>query len=185
MPEISSTIGIGQYKLRERPCVGCGGERDDSYAYTTNQGKRSVRRAPRCKACQSAQRKRQRAANPAHSPATCRKWRERNPEWAPAYNKRRQADPEVRALKAFHQRLRKARLRSGEGDTPAIRAIYAQATREEALIQRCPLFDLPELGKKMQVDHITPLARGGRHEISNLQIMAGGLNLRKGAKCPR
>lgn len=74
-------------------------------------------------------------------------------------------------------------MRSGQGDTPEIRAIYAQAMREELLIQRCPVFDLPELGKKLHVDHRIPLARGGRHEAGNLQILPIGINMRKGVSC--
>lgn len=56
---------------------------------------------------------------------------------------------------------------------------------EPANAARCPVFDLPELGKKMHVDHIRPLARGGKHEASNLQILPIGINMRKGTKCPR
>ena len=85
----------------------------------------------------------------------------------------------------MHQRLRKARMRSGEDDDEAIRAIYAEAMRIEKIIAPCPVFDIPELGKKMHVDHRMPLARGGRHVVSNLQILPAGINMRKGVKCPK
>lgn len=88
-------------------------------------------------------------------------------------------------MKAKAQRLRKARMRSGQPDDPAIRAIYAEATRIEALIQPCPVFDLPELGKKIHVDHVIPLSKGGKHAASNLQLLPIGLNMRKGVSCPK
>jgi len=185
MPRITdSKIGIGQRNLRERPCIMCGGARDQNYAYTTNQGKRSVRRAPRCKACQSSSRKAARARDPAREHATCKAWRERNPEYTAAKNLEYRQSEHGRAMKAKAQRLRKARMRSGQGDTPAIRAIYDLALKEQHIIKNCPVFDLPELGKKLHVDHVIPLSKGGKHAIGNLQILAIGLNMRKGVTCP-
>lgn len=72
-------------------------------------------------------------------------------------------------------------MRSQSSDTPAIRAVYAEAMRIEKIIAPCPVFALPELGYKMHVDHIVPLARGGKHAASNLQILPAGINLRKWA----
>jgi len=169
-------------------CVSCDTWKDvaefHSYAYTTKQGKPSRRLQSSCKPCVSARRKAERAADGGRHLELCRAWKERNRERIRAYNRRRQLDPKVRELKAFHQRLRKARMRSGEGDTPEIRAIYAEALALEKVIAVCPVFDLPELGKKLHVDHIVPLAKGGRHEASNLQILPIGLNMRKGVSCP-
>lgn len=114
--------------------------------------------------------------------ATSNAWKRTNRDHLKEYSKRRQADPNHRATKAKNQRLRKARMRSGQGDNAAIRAIYEEAIRIEKLIQCCPVFDLPELGKKMHVDHIKPLARGGLHHEDNLQILPIGINMRKGVK---
>jgi len=44
---------------------------------------------------------------------------------------------------------------------------------------------LPELGHKMHVDHVIPLARGGLHHEDNLQILPAGINMRKGVSCPK
>lgn len=175
MPEISES----KYLVNARPCIMCGGERDVAYAYTTAQGKRSVRFDSRCKACNSERRKLR------SDPAQCRAWREANRETHLEGLRRYRSTEEGKRQKAKAQRLRKARLRSGEESTPEIAAIYDEAMKIEIAIQSCPVFDLPELGKKMHVDHIIPLARGGRHEASNLQILAAGLNMRKGVSCPR
>lgn len=114
--------------------------------------------------------------------ATSNAWKRTNRDHLKEYNKQKQADPEYRAMKAKSQRLRKARMRSGQGDNEAIRAIYSEAMRIEKLVANCPVFDLPELGHKMHVDHIIPLARGGLHHEHNLQILPIGLNMRKGVK---
>lgn len=170
-------------------CIACDAwkavDEFQAYAYTTTQGKASRRYSSSCKTCSAQKRKRLRDADRSRHIALAKKWRENNRDSVSAYNRRRQLDPEVRKLKAFHQRLRKARMRSGAGDDEAIRAIYAEALRLEAIIAVCPVFDLPELGKKLHVDHIVPLARGGTHTADNLQILPIGLNMRKGVKCPR
>lgn len=171
---------------RTKACIRCGEEKPlgefYSYGYTTRQGKPSTRYESRCAPC--ARERRVEGYNPERERPLMAAWHERNREHRATYSRKRQADPAHRANKAKAQRLRKARIRSGEGDTPAIRALYAQALHEERLIQPCPLFDLPELGKKLHVDHVHPLSKGGRHVIENLQILPVGLNLRKGAKCP-
>lgn len=182
MPEISPSIspGISNRKLQVRPCIMCGGTRDMVVAYTTNQGKRSQRHDPRCRECSKERRRALHDRDREHSRAVCRDWGRRNAEYRSEYYRRRQQDPEVRALKAYHQRLRKARMRSGSGDNDEIREIYRRAKYIERMVSCCPVFDLPELGKQMQVDHIVPLSKGGKHEAFNLQILPIGLNMRKG-----
>jgi 5-methylcytosine-specific restriction endonuclease McrA len=95
------------------------------------------------------------------------------------------ATPNGRTIKAKLQRMRKARMRSGQGDNGAIRAIYAEAMKIEQAVKDCPVFAMPELGYKMHVDHVVPLAKGGLHHEDNLQIIPIGINLRKGVKCPK
>lgn len=189
MPEITDSKylvspGISDRRLRARPCIVCGGERDHSYGYTTNQGKRSIRTAPRCKGCEAKRRAARWDRDREKERRQMAGWRSANKDRLIAYRGLKQQDPEHRALKAYHQRLRKARMRSGQKDDEAIRAIYRQAEQENKLAMVCPLFAIPELGR-LQVDHVIPLARGGQHIAANLQILAAGLNMRKGVSCPK
>ncbi len=57
------------------------------------------------------------------------------------------------------------------GADPAIAAIYAQVPLLE---------DLMDI--KLHVDHIHPIAKGGKHEASNLQIIPATVNHRKHAR---
>jgi|JI10StandDraft_1071094.scaffolds.fasta_scaffold1037158_2 5-methylcytosine-specific restriction endonuclease McrA len=171
---------------RLKRCILCGEYKALSefyaYGYITKQGKASTRYESRCSPCARARRMARYNEIGEMERATSNAWKRANRDHLMEYNARKQQDPDHRAIKAKSQRLRKARMRSGQGDNAAIRAIYDEAMRVEKLIQRCPVFDLPELGKKIHVDHIIPLARGGRHHESNLQLLPIGLNMRKGAK---
>lgn len=179
MPEGSSRL------KPEKPCIVCGGERDRSYAYTTNQGKRSIRMDSRCSKCGNEKNRARHVADREKSRAQSRAWRAKNREYCLAKSREYQQSDHGKAVKAYHQRLRKARMRSGQKDNEAIRAIYLQAKEEQRLIQPCPVFALPELGYQLQVDHIIPLAKGGGHVAENLQIIPIGINMRKGVKCQK
>jgi 5-methylcytosine-specific restriction endonuclease McrA len=188
VPEITSS-NHWHRPGRLKACIRCGESKalNEFYqcAYTRRDGIRSTRYESRCKDCAKERRKERSRANPGMDADISRKRRQEKPDWYPQYNRERQKLPEVKALKAYHQRLRKARMRAQAGDNAEIREIYAEAMRIEQIVACCPVFDLPELGKKMHVDHIRPLARGGRHVASNLQILPIGINMRKGTKCPR
>lgn len=156
-----------------------------AYGYTTRQGKRSTRYESRCRPCAQKRRRDAIAQNPELARAQSRAWRAANPHITADLCREYRQTPSGRAMKAKAQRLRKARARSGQGDNAAIRAIYAEAVEIERLVANCPLFDLPELGHKMHVDHRIPLARGGLHHEDNLQILPAGINMRKGVSCPK
>ncbi len=128
--------------------------------------------------------------------ATCK---ECSRERARELNKTRVTTPEQHRARNEKARLRpnwadqmrrNARIRhgqkraGGQASSPEVKAIYRQAVEEQALIQSCPVFDLPELGKRLHVDHIIPLSRGGQHVIGNLQILPAGINCRKHNKLP-
>lgn len=189
MPEVSPSASHWHAPGRLKACIRCGEAKPTgefySYGYTRSDGIRGLRFESRCRPCARARRLEQYEANREEENRRIAAWRAENVEHRAAYARRRQQDPEVRAGKAKNQRLRKARARSGGKDTPEIRALYALALEAEKVVAQCPLFDIPELGKKMHVDHIIPLARGGKHVIENLQILPIGLNMRKGVRCPR
>lgn len=156
-----------------------------SYEYTTGQGKRSRRYESRCVDCAKARRRPSTSDNYASVLAASTRWKNKNRERLSAYAKERQKDPEYKAMKAKHQRIRGAAIR-GRGDRkdPAVRAIYEEAVRLQRDIEAspCPVFDLPELTRKVHVDHIHPIIKGGRHDASNLQPLPAGLNMRKGTR---
>lgn len=173
---------------RAKVCIICGEEKPLSefyaYGYTTRQGKRSTRYESRCNICARQRRKATYHSDPQGEAEKHRAWRERNIERVKAYSAEKQKDPEHRAMKAKAQRMRKARIRARtDHQDDAIRAIYAEAMEAEKIIAPCPVFDLPELGKKVHVDHVIPLAAGGRHVAANLQLLPAGINMRKGTKC--
>lgn len=174
---------------RSRACIRCGETKPlaefYSYGYTTTQGKASTRYESRCRPCARERRKERSAANPGMDAAISRQRRTAKPEWYAGYQASYQASEHGRRVKARNQRIRGARQRAGMAgreDRAAVRAIYAEAAALERVIAACPVFDLPELGKRLHVDHIVALSKGGPHVASNLQILPVGLNLRKGAR---
>jgi hypothetical protein len=196
MPEISASKYVVQAHRdiwhrpeRKKKCVRCGESKPLGefyvYGYTTRQSKPGTRYESRCKPCAQERRREDYIKHARREEKNRRDWRRRNVDHVKRYNEERQKLDEVKARKALNQRLRKARMRAQAGDNAEIRAIYAEAMRIQKIIACCPVFDLPELGKKMHVDHVRPLARGGKHEASNLQILPIGINMRKGTKCPR
>lgn len=172
---------------RTKACIRCGEEKSlgefYSYEYTTAQGKRSTRYESRCRPCSRERRMETYQEKTERDRATSQAWKERNRDRLSEYTRSRQSDPEYRAMKARAQRMREARAKATYAEnTPGIAAIYAEASRIEKVIALCPVFDLRELGKKMHVDHIKPLSKGGEHIVSNLQILPAGINMRKGVK---
>lgn len=174
---------------REKTCIICGDSKPvaDFYAYGYNRkdGTRGTRYESRCMPCARQRRIEAYQKNPEADRASNREWCEKNQDALKEYRRTKQKCPEHRSKKAFNQRLRKARARSGSGDNAAIRKIYQYAKEVQAIVSVCPVFDIPELGKEMQVDHIMPLSRGGQHHENNLQVLPKGINMRKGSKCPK
>ena len=104
----------------------------------------------------------------------------RNPEKYRAFRERnrtanRQAQANYRAAKpeiiAKHNITRRTRQTSNEGNLKMIRQFYLISRR----LTRCT-------GFAWHVDHITALAKGGRHHENNLQVLPARLNLKKGSK---
>lgn len=94
------------------------------------------------------------------------KWRQREPEKARAAEANRSEAAKARRRARFSER--KARIRNCPiGDRSAVAAIYARAAK------------LRQLGFNVEVDHKTPLAKGGSHSADNLQIIPATENGRK------
>ena len=89
-----------------------------------------------------------------------KKWLKSNPDRAAAFNSEKAA--RFRSVSKVTNQIE---------DTRLIRVLYETSKR----ISRC-------LGSWFHVDHKIPLSKGGLHCISNLQIIPGSVNLKKGSK---
>lgn len=185
-------MGFNRVRDGMRPCIECGltlaVAEFSAYPYITRQGKPSVRYDSRCRPC-SRERIQRRRADPAkreQDRAASLDWKRANRDAVAALIRdKRKTDPSFRASKAAYQRARKARMRAGLGrgrNEPEILAIYAEAKAAEAKLAACVECDDP-LEMTMHVDHIVPLARGGKHVLANLRIVSARENLQKGARC--
>jgi 5-methylcytosine-specific restriction endonuclease McrA len=152
-----------------------------SYAYTTNQGKRSTRTEHNCRLCRNADRLVKYHLNPEPSIARCRDRRIKNQDYDKEYRARYNASDHGKAKKAECQRCRKKKIKipkQDKAERAAIHAIYLESKHIEKLISQCPIFEDKILGKKMHVDHIVPLFRGGLHHSENLRPLLASANMR-------
>jgi hypothetical protein len=114
--------------------------------------------------------------NPEKAKENFRAWREKNPEKKREINRAwREKNLEKANAKSARYRARKrfVDIFTAPYQKKIIESIYASARR----ISEC-------LGIKHHVDHIFPLAKGGIHTPSNLQIIPAITNLKKGTKIP-
>ena len=97
-----------------------------------------------------------------------REWAAANREYAAAKSRRwRKENPEHRNYLNARTRARKRAATCACCAPISFRFIYLQA-----------------LGLKMDVDHVQPLAKGGKHCLRNLQLLDPIKNRRKGARWP-
>lgn len=78
-----------------------------------------------------------------------------------------------------HDRPKKKSARHGK-DYISPRARYEVMERDGRACQACGV--RPEDGARLQVDHIIPVAKGGRGGIDNLQVLCWDCNIGKGAR---
>lgn len=121
--------------------------------------------------------------------ATAAAWAKANPEKAQASVRAWQkAHPEkMRTAMAKWRKAHQPRCRADEAKRRALKrnAIVPLTPEEQAKIigLYAEMRALTEIiGIQYHVDHIVPLSKGGLHHPSNLQILRGVDNLRKGAK---
>lgn len=90
-----------------------------------------------------------------------------------AYDRERAKLPHRKAAHNEDTRKRRAKLKDAipdDYDREGVLAMYKLAQKISNLT-----------GIQMHVDHIIPLACGGEHNVKNLQLLAGTLNIAKGA----
>lgn len=191
--KLGQVCGFFSVKDGKKTCAVCKKEKGVSefstYAYTTNGGCRSIRILSRCRPCQEDKRRERIKKNPQKYAHKHKDWQLRNKEHVKNYSKKYRERPDARARHTQSQTLREKKIRLSKlsltkEERRRIDLIYIEAKRVEALISICPLFDDPFLGKKVNVDHIIPVSKGGQHHPDNLQIMLKTQNSRKGSKCP-
>lgn len=147
--------------MANRPCILCRATKDRDqfywYPYTTNRGKRSIRRESRCIECSKARSKKVHAANPRKGNEACASWRKRH-----AVEVRRYAVVYRTKAKSLRTALERRRQAAKLKRTPAwadwdkIRWVYDNAP---------PGFE---------VDHILPLQGkfvSGLHVHENLRVL--------------
>jgi 5-methylcytosine-specific restriction endonuclease McrA len=109
--------------------------------------------------------------------ASAKRWREANPEVCKEIARRnREANPERYAASSRNYKHRK---RNAEG-THTGDDIKALFKLQKGKCAYCP----HKLGKGYHVDHIMPLALGGRNDRANLQLTCQPCNQSKSAKHP-
>lgn len=128
-------------------------------------------RAKECRACRVKSVKAN--TNPVAKAAYDKKRRGLKKEELRAYDRERAKLPHRRAAHNEDTRKRRARLKNAvpeDYDRDGVLAMYKLAQKISAVT-----------GVEMHVDHIAPIACGGEHNVKNLQLLAGSLNVAKGA----
>lgn len=154
-------------RRRRLTSFGVNNARPDGRAYLCREcmaaRDRTKYAASREEAVEKARQKR--ARNPEASRRACRNWRLRHPQRAAADKARQQA------------LRRRRRAAGGPEPTPdEVRELLA------AFNWTCPYCEAGDLRPSFQLDHIVPLAQGGRNEIDNRVPCCPDCNRSKGAK---
>ena len=109
--------------------------------------------------------------------ANGKKWREENPEkWRASRSRWRANNPDK--VRAIHRNTSHKRYRQKSGGIGAAELLAWEAAQRKVCHWcgvRC---------KTWHVDHRTPLAKGGRHDLDNLVIACPSCNLSKAARDP-
>lgn len=100
------------------------------------------------------------------------RWTQENAKQVAEYRRKRwETKPQFDLANCAVRRARKAKTLAPDRNDNMIRQFYATARR----ISKC-------LGIPFHVDHLMPLARGGKHHENNLRVIPAKINRLKGAK---
>lgn len=136
-----------------------------------------------CLECNRIGAARHRAAHPGKAAAMMVRWRRNYPDRAKeSWRRWQEANPQrVRELGRERTRRHRARL---NGTLP--QRLKPEHLKEMLAAQRsrCGYCRCRISLDRCHVDHIVPVARGGPHELSNLQLLCGTCNRVKGAQDP-
>lgn len=142
-----------------RKCHICGEHKDESqfsrYAYTTLQGKRSVRFESRCRECNAERRRHYR------QPGEQKRYRESNPHRTMLQS----------SVSKIRRRLRKYGVMVPDATRITLDAFESYRVGDKYLdAYTGKLIDRPIL------DHVVPLCKGGLHEPGNLCVTSYEVN---------
>lgn len=104
-------------------------------------------------------------------------WREQNREYLRQYNRTYQRENKDR--RRVHHQNRRARIEASGGKL----SVGIASKLKKLQRGKCACCGKP-LGSDFHLDHIIPLALGGPHCDSNIQLLRGSCNLKKRAKHP-
>lgn len=113
------------------------------------------------------------SSNPVAKAAYDKKRRELKKEELRTYDRERAKLPHRRAAHNENTRKRRAKLKDAipdNYDREGVLSMYKLAQKISTIT-----------GIEMHVDHILPIACGGEHNVKNLQLLVGSINLAKGA----
>ncbi|MDX2334090.1 MULTISPECIES: hypothetical protein [Brevundimonas] len=149
-----------------------------------------------CRPCASASRAKCRADNPEREAQRAKEWRDANPDylrtWRKAHPEKWKADRQAWARANPEKvRAKDKAWRTANPDKVIANGARRRARQRTAL---CParndaeiarVYALAQLltltfGTPYHVDHLIPLAKGGKHHEANLVVMRADLNLAKG-----
>lgn len=130
-----------------------------------------------------------RKANPEKARAASTRWNKANPEKIhTAHAKWREANPDrARARVSDWKKVNPARVQASVAKRRALKrsAVVPLTPEEQAKVigiyaEARAMTEI--IGVQYHVDHVIPLSKGGLHHPSNLQVLKGIDNMRKGAK---
>jgi len=142
---------------------------------------------PDCKICfklsvnkdnRRAYEKEYRQKNLARRSAIVRRSMKKNEEHHKDVRRAYLASPEGLAAHRRHGQTRVAREKNAFVEVVCPREVYASQSGE------CYLCSAVRAFSEMHLDHVIPLARGGKHERTNCKMACAVCNLRKGSKTP-